>query len=176
MKRLLLIALLLIIGCSEKSVDKTTLFKKDEPIYGGQKKLPGKFIKASLGAPTTGAGQEPSLTIDRIVSQPSITGTAPSSPSWSADSRQLAFLWNDSGLPRREIWIVKSDGSGLRQLTSEIEGTRGVDLFKTDGQSLELRWRRFFEVCADGFWSEIYCGVAGEVGAGFIEGDVSVGS
>ena len=80
MKRLLLIALLLIVGCSEKSVDKTTLFKKDEPIYGGQKKLPGKFIKASLSAQTTGAGQEPSLTIDRIVSQPSITGTAPSLP------------------------------------------------------------------------------------------------
>ena len=109
MKRLLLIALLLIVGCSQKSVDKTT-----------------------------GAGQEPALTIDRIVSQPSITGTAPSSPSWSADSRQVAFLWNDSGLPRREIWIVKGDGSGLRQLTSEIEGTGGVDLFvwTPDGANL----------------------------------------
>ena len=109
MKRLLLIALLLIVGCSQKSVDKTT-----------------------------GADQEPALTIDRIVSQPSITGTAPSSPSWSADSRQVAFLWNDSGLPRREIWIVKGDGSGLRQLTSEIEGTGGVDLFvwTPDGANL----------------------------------------
>ena len=62
----------------------------------------------------------------------------------------------------------------LRDQQKDI--TRGVDLFKTDGQSLELRWRRFFEVSADGFWSEVYCGVAGEVGAGFIEGDVSVGS
>ena len=146
MKRLLLIALLLIVGCSQKSVDKTTLFKKDEPIYGGQKKLPGKFIKAFLGAPTTGAGQEPALTIDRIVSQPSITGTAPSSPSWSADSRQLAFLWNDSGLPRREIWIVKGDGSGLRRLTSEIEGTGGVDLFVWTPDAADLIYLRSGDV------------------------------
>jgi len=113
MKRLLLIALLLIVGCSQKSVDKTT-----------------------------GADQEPALTIDRIVSQPSITGTAPSSPSWSADSRQVAFLWNDSGLPRREIWIVKGDGSGLRQLTSEIEGTGGVDLFVWTPDGADLIYLR----------------------------------
>ena len=117
MKRLLLIALLLIVGCSQKSVDKTT-----------------------------GAGQEPALTIDRIVSQPSITGTAPSSPSWSADSRQLAFLWNDSGLARREIWIVKGDGSGLRRLTSEIEGTRGVDLFVWTPDAADLIYLRSGDV------------------------------
>ena len=117
MKRLLLIALLLIVGCSQKSVDKTT-----------------------------GAGQEPALTIDRIVSQPSITGTAPSSPSWSADSRQLAFLWNDSGLPRREIWIVKGDGSGLRRLTSEIEGTRGVDQFVWTPDAEDLIYLRSDDV------------------------------
>ena len=113
MKRLLLIALLLIVGCSQKSVDKTT-----------------------------GASQEPALTIDRIVSQPSITGTAPSSPSWSADSRQLAFLWNDSGLPRREIWVVGGDGSGLRQLTSEIEGTGGVNLFVWTPDAADLIYLR----------------------------------
>ena len=129
MRKTLLFVLLLIVGCSQKSVDKSTIFEKDEPVYGGQKKLPGKFFKASLGALTAGAGQEPALTIDRIVSQPSITGIAPTSPAWSADSRQLAFLWNDSGMPRREIWIVGGDGSGLRRLTSEIEGTGGVDLF-----------------------------------------------
>ena len=110
---LLLIALLLIVGCSQKSVDKTTF-----------------------------AGQEPALTIDRIVSQPLITGTAPSSPSWSADSRQLAFLWNDSGLPRREIWVVGGDGSGLRQLTSEIEGTGDVDLFVWTSDAADLIYLR----------------------------------
>jgi dipeptidyl-peptidase-4 len=146
MKRLLLIALLLIVGCSEKSEDKTTLVKKDEPIYGDQKKLPGKFIKTLMVAPTTGTGQEPTLTIDRIVSKPSITGTAPSSPSWSSDSRQLAFLWNDSGSPRREIWVVNGDGSGLRRLTSEIEGMGGVEMFVWTPDATELIYLRSGDV------------------------------
>ena len=52
MRKTLLFVLLLIVGCSQKSVDKTTLFEKDEPVYGGQKILPGKTVKASLDAPT----------------------------------------------------------------------------------------------------------------------------
>ena len=100
MKNLLLIILFLIIGCSQKSEEKNTL-----------------------------ADQESALTIDRILSKPSIAGTSPSSPSWSTDSQQLAFLWNNSGLSHREIWIVKGDGSGLRQITSEVEGDGGVRMF-----------------------------------------------
>ena len=100
MKKLLLIILFLIIGCSQKSEEKNTL-----------------------------ADQESALTIDRILSKPSIAGTSPSSPSWSTDSQQLAFLWNNSGLSHREIWIVKGDGSGLRQITSEVEGDGGVRMF-----------------------------------------------
>ena len=63
MRKTLLFVLLLIVGCSKKSVDKTTLiekdgvfatpsngseipvFVKDRPIYDGQKKLLGKFVK-----------------------------------------------------------------------------------------------------------------------------------
>ena len=100
MKNLLLIILFLIIGCSQKSEEKNTL-----------------------------ADQESAFTIDRILSKPSIAGTSPSSPSWSTDSQQLAFLWNNSGLSHREIWIVKGDGSGLRQITSEVEGDGGVRMF-----------------------------------------------
>ena len=100
MKKLLLIILFLIVGCSQKSEEKNTL-----------------------------ADQESALTIDRILSKPSIAGTSPSSPSWSSDSQQLAFLWNNSGLSHREIWIVKGDGSGLRQITSEVEGDGGVRMF-----------------------------------------------
>ena len=100
MKKLLLIVLFLILGCSQRSEEKNAL-----------------------------ANKRPALTIDRILSKPSITGTSPSSPLWSSDSRQLAFLWNDSGLSRREIWVVSGDGSGLRQLTSEVEGEGGVKMF-----------------------------------------------
>jgi dipeptidyl-peptidase-4 len=78
------------------------------------------------------------LTVERIVSQPSLTGTAPGAPTWSPDSRRLAFLWNDAAMPRREIWLVEADGTGLRRLTSDLEGTGGVrDLAWTpDGREL----------------------------------------
>ncbi|MFL3051699.1 MAG: hypothetical protein ACJZ15_00735 [Candidatus Neomarinimicrobiota bacterium] len=113
MKKLLLIVLFLILGCSQRSEDKNAL-----------------------------ANKRPLLTIDRILSKPSITGTYPSSPSWSADSRQLAFLWNDSGLSRREIWVVSGDGSGLRQLTSEVKSEGGVKMFVWTPNSEDLIYLR----------------------------------
>jgi dipeptidyl-peptidase-4 len=86
-------------------------------------------LSIGLFLPHAGNAQEPPLTIERILAQPSLTGTAPSAPAWSADSRSLAFLWNDAALPRREIWIVDGDGAGLRRVTSDTEGTGGVGSF-----------------------------------------------
>ena len=108
-----LIVLFLIVGCSQKSQEKNTLANKGS-----------------------------ALSIDRILSKPSIAGTSPSSPSWSADSQQLAFLWNDSGLTRREIWAVKGDGSGLRQITSEVEGKGGVKMFVWTPNAADLIYLR----------------------------------
>ena len=113
MKQSLLIALFLIVGCSQQSQEKNTLANKGS-----------------------------ALSIDRILSKPSIAGTSPSSPSWSADSQQLAFLWNDSGLARREIWAVKGDGSGLRQITSEVEGKGGVRMFVWTPNAADLIYLR----------------------------------
>ena len=113
MKRSLLIVLFLIVGCSQKSQEKKTLANKGS-----------------------------ALSIDSILSKPSIAGTSPSSPSWSADSQQLAFLWNDSGLTRREIWAVKGDGSGLRQITSEVEGKGGVKMFVWTPNAADLIYLR----------------------------------
>ncbi len=96
------------------------------------------FVLALSIEPATTASQETGLTIDQVVAQSSITGTTPSAPIWSPDSSRLAFLWNDSAKPRREIWMVHADGSGLRQLTQELEGTSGVSqlVWTTDGGSL----------------------------------------
>ena len=62
------------------------------------------------------------LTVERIVSGPSILGTAPVRPTWSPDSRQLAFLWNDAAWPARDVWLVDRDGSSPRRLTRFVEG------------------------------------------------------
>ena len=93
---------------------------------------------ALLIAPAARAIQEPDLTIERIVSQPSLGGTAPSAPAWSPDSQRLAFLWNDAAKSRREIWMVEKDGSDLRRLTQETEGAGGVNDFAwtPDGTTL----------------------------------------
>ena len=48
---------------------------------------------------------------------------------WSLDSQYLAFLWNDTESPGREVWIVNGNGSGLRQLTSKVDGEGGVKIF-----------------------------------------------
>ena len=50
------------------------------------------------------------MTIDRLYSLPSIIGTAPENPTWSPDSRRLAFLWNDAGMPFRDIWLTDAHG------------------------------------------------------------------
>jgi dipeptidyl-peptidase-4 len=70
-------------------------------------------------------GVRPPLTVERVAALPSIIGTPPASPTWSPDSRMLAFRWNDGGWPFRDIWIVAADGTGLRRLT---------DLQRTDPQ------------------------------------------
>jgi len=59
------------------------------------------------------------LTLDRLLATPAITGTAPSSPKWSSDSRYLAFTWNSQGQPQRSLWVARQDGGGLRQLGAE---------------------------------------------------------
>lgn len=67
-------------------------------------------IHAQVAAPAP-------LTVERVAALPSIIGTAPASPTWSPDSRMLAFRWNDSGSPFRDIWVVAADGTGLRRVT-----------------------------------------------------------
>jgi dipeptidyl-peptidase-4 len=77
------------------------------------------LVSAGLAATSVNA-QVPApapLTVERVAALPSLIGTAPASPTWSPDSRMLAFRWNDSGWPFRDIWIVAADGSGLRRLT-----------------------------------------------------------
>jgi dipeptidyl-peptidase-4 len=57
------------------------------------------------------------LTVERVAALPSIIGTAPASPTWSPDSRMLAFRWNNAGWPIRDLWLVAADGTGLRRVT-----------------------------------------------------------
>lgn len=76
------------------------------------------------------------LTVDRLVAQPSITGTTPLSVTWSHDNRHLAFLWSDAGLPGREIWIVDGDGTHLRRLSAPSAQSIGEFVWTPDATAV----------------------------------------
>lgn len=71
-----------------------------------------------LQAPTLGAqAPAPVLSIERIVTgAASLTGTSPSSPTWSPSSQTLAFLWNEPGQTGRTIFVVDRAGTAPRRL------------------------------------------------------------
>lgn len=59
----------------------------------------------------------PRLTVERVASLPSVTGTAPGNVTFSPDGRLVAFLWNDAGMPFRDVWIADATGGDPRRLT-----------------------------------------------------------
>jgi dipeptidyl-peptidase 4 len=70
------------------------------------------------GAGQTLASQEsPAPSVERIVTLPNLAGTPPTAPAWSADSRRVAFLWNDHGMPFRDVWVTAVDSGEPMRLT-----------------------------------------------------------
>ena len=92
------------------------------------------------------------MTIDGLYTLPWITGTQPQDPTWSPDSRHLAFLWNDEGTSFRDIWMTDVSTRKPVRITTmprpEIPSDVGTDMarleqverFETDGGISELIW------------------------------------
>ncbi len=75
-------------------------------------------LLAQLAAFDAYADAAPPLTVDRLVSHaPSLFGTSPAAPAWSADGSLLGFLWNDEAMPARDVWLVDRQGTVPRRLT-----------------------------------------------------------
>ena len=68
----------------------------------------------SIVAPRAVDAQAPAaarpLSIERVFATPSLSGTTPSSLTWSPDSRVLAFTWNADARPERDIYTVPAAG------------------------------------------------------------------
>lgn len=99
------------------------------------------------------------LTLERLTASPALTGTAPILPRWSPEGTWLAFLWNQQGLPVREIWLIRSDEdeprclNGSPQAGVSTEASPGTDagvtdlVWTPDGQALLfLRGGELWEV------------------------------
>jgi dipeptidyl-peptidase 4 len=85
----------------------------------GTTQLPAVLLTAALGLLlATGAAAASAVTVERLVSLPALAGTPPTQPAWSPDGRTLAFLWNDAGVPFRDLWIVDAGGGTPRRLTT----------------------------------------------------------
>lgn len=82
------------------------------------------------------ADDQPPLTLDDLFATPRLTGTPPTSPVWSPDSRHFAFSWNDSGGSHRDLWIATATGDELRRVASEsAESVRDI-AWLPDGETI----------------------------------------
>jgi dipeptidyl aminopeptidase/acylaminoacyl peptidase len=66
-------------------------------------------------------------------------------PRWSPDSRQIAFISDRSG--SAQVWLMKPDGSGARQVTNLSTEAGGV-LYSPDGKNL-LFTSEVYPDCSD---------------------------
>ena len=85
-----------------------------------------RLLFLAVALPLAVGAQRPPLTIDRLVATPAFAGVTPAAPTWSPDSRTVAFLWNDRGAPARELWMVNADGRGLRRMAGAADGASDV--------------------------------------------------
>jgi dipeptidyl-peptidase-4 len=80
----------------------------------------------------TCAGAAEKLDIDRLYSLPWLIGTAPKGFVWSADSKTVAFLWNDEGTNFRDVWIATRENARPVRVTRmprpQVLSNNGNDL------------------------------------------------
>jgi dipeptidyl-peptidase-4 len=74
---------------------------------------------SGLGSPaaSTQAASGRVPTLERLYSLPRLIGTAPKGFTWHADSRRLAFLWNDEGTNFYDVWTIAVDAPTPARVT-----------------------------------------------------------
>lgn len=77
------------------------------------------------------------LTLERAVAGSTLTGTSPTSPVWSPDSKAVAYLWNDRAEPARSLWLVDRSGTVPRRLLrADITARVGEFVWTPDGTAI----------------------------------------
>ncbi len=101
------------------------------------------LLPLAAPAPLALAGEDPELTVQRITSLPRIDGTPPEQPVWSPDSERIAFVWNDHGMPFRDVWVAGPEQEEPVRLTRRAPDPEDVAMppEDTDLESLSARQR-----------------------------------
>jgi len=119
-------------------------------------------LVAALSLPRIAAGADPEpLAVARLVAEPYVTGTAPTSPAWSPDSQLLAFRWNDAARSNMQLWLTDRNGGSPERLTDVDEPSvrelawtpdTGTIVFLQNGDlwQLELDARRLQQMTSNG--------------------------
>ena len=74
-------------------------------------------VQAGIAAIGYAAARGEELTIERMYSDPRLTGVTPRHLAWSPDGRRLAFLWNNEGVRFYDIWIYDASSGKLSRAT-----------------------------------------------------------
>lgn len=75
------------------------------------------------------------------------TNARESNPLWIKDGERIAFLSNESG--SSQIWTIKTDGSGMRQITDVEGGINGFLLSPDETKILLIKNVKFGETAQD---------------------------
>jgi dipeptidyl-peptidase 4 len=67
--------------------------------------------------PVAAATSAAPLTLEVLYNTPSIIGTSPENYAWSADGKELAFLWDEKGRGIRDVWIYSPQTHQKRQVS-----------------------------------------------------------
>jgi dipeptidyl-peptidase-4 len=108
----------------------------------------GALVLALLSLVPVAALRAGDLTLERLFAQPSVTGTTPSAPVWSADGARFAFTWNARAQGRRGLYVAARDGTGLRRVDAVGEAAGAVRAFAWHPDA-----QRLLFLFGDGLWS-----------------------
>ncbi|MDX2183322.1 MAG: prolyl oligopeptidase family serine peptidase, partial [Gemmatimonadaceae bacterium] len=95
------------------------------------------FVLAAAILPAAVSAQ--SLTLDHVATPSRVTGSLPSAPQWSPDSKWFAFTWDSAGRGVRRVWIANRDGSGRRAIGSDAASARELLVDRSAQAVLALR-------------------------------------
>ena len=106
--------------------------------------------------------QDNTLTLDAIFATPKLTGTTPSAPTWSPNSKHFAFSWSEPGTSVRGLWVANSDGKDLR-LISDTTSAAVRDMVWTNANTIiSLRgnhlWQTSLSQGEDRQWMAVTAG------------------